>query len=241
MGCGTSKATQVANTDITIKEDSSMREPQPLTQGEATTRATVSEERTDDHGTASQELTTQHSCDSQAGGSNDEERPKFEAFEVSVNEDGSSDPKGLPPRRLSKLDSVPKLTTEMLAEKQRQVEERKQQELEKRANKRVSRKDRLRKQIVEARDMESASSDSNGRVKALKLSASEGLDTESGTASYDPSVEMDVDLTYNTDEQNGFWESQNSETNLDNNDKAQSDTRNNPVDDFGSNKSEQYL
>ena len=40
-------------------------------------------------------------------------------------------------------------------------------------------------------------------MKALKLSASEGLDTESGTASYDPSVEMDVDLTYNTDEQNG--------------------------------------
>ncbi len=84
----------------------------------------------------------------QAGGSN--VRPKFEAFEVSINEDG----KGPPPRRLSvsycyrilsvclyrlkltngiycialqKLDSVPKLTTEMLAEKQRQVEERKQQ------------------------------------------------------------------------------------------------------------------
>ena len=42
-------------------------------------------------------------------------------------------------------------------------------------------------------------------MTALKQSASEGVDTESGTASYDPSVEMDVDLTYNNDEQNGVY------------------------------------
>ncbi len=42
-----------------------------------------------------------------------------------------------------------------------------------------------------------------GERRRDHLSVEGGLDTESGTSSFDPSVEMDTDLTYNTDQQQG--------------------------------------
>ncbi len=40
--------------------------------------------------------------------------------------------------------------------------------------------------------------------RALNVSVVGGLDAESGTTTYDPSIEIDTDLTYNTDQQQGI-------------------------------------
>jgi hypothetical protein len=75
------------------------------------------------------------------------------AFEVPFSDDQTSSSKK-PPRRLEQMTSGTQLTSDDLKEKQRVAEENRRKEIEKRATggQRMSRKERLRREIQEARE-----------------------------------------------------------------------------------------
>lgn len=139
---------------------------------------------------------------------------KYASFEIDMGHKGSTSPSGPPPKRLEKMAGPQRVSADVLAEKQRVVQERKDKELEKRANPRLSRKERLLREILESRkneelgegdemaQIEVNSSEESNHIIHSKSSQVDEFENRNYTEG-----PMEVDQTYNAEGEPGdIWD-----------------------------------